>query len=86
MLSRSAGSRREDELTVRGRPRKSAITSSMFLWNFISAKKKRKLGDFETIGTIAVTCIVVPSNIFHFLSCMGVGVKNTKHKTVWRGV
>ena len=50
------------------------------------AKKKRKLGDFEIIGTIVVIDIHVLFNIFHFLSCMGVGVKNTKHKTVWRGV
>ena len=45
-------------------------------------KKKRKLGDFEIIGTIVVVAKIVLSNIFHFLSCMGVGVKNTKHKTV----
>ena len=86
-LSRSAGSRREDALTVCGRPRKSAMTSSMFLENFTSGlKKKRKLGDFEIIGTIVVITYTVLSNIFHFLSCMGVGVKNTKHKQCGAGV
>ena len=63
------------------------MTSSMFLENFTSGlKKKRNLGDIEIIGTNVVILNIVLSNTFHFLSCMGVGVKNTKHKTVWRGV
>jgi hypothetical protein len=77
------GSRRAAALTVWGRPRKSAMMSSMFLENFtICLKMERKWQLYGLGESWHDRCYSLFQffPIFQFLPCMGVGVIRQSRK------
>ena len=69
MLSSGVGSRREAALTVCGRPRKSAMMSSMFLENFtigLNVRKKSNYSCWREVGTIHDIVYISSFKSFYF--------------------